>query len=127
RANYLRFRLSPRSELALAARVKRPGKQYVGSQRELLLMNEEADSDSPYERLLGDALAGDRSLFATQAAVEAAWSVLDKVLVEHHKSIPYEKGSSGPREADTLLGPHGPWHNPCREEPDADRKLTRPA
>ncbi len=124
RANYLRFRLSPRSELALAARVKRPGKQYVGSQRELLLMNEEADSDSPYERLLGDALAGDRSLFATQAAVEAAWSVLDKVLVEHHKSIPYEKGSWGPREADTLLGPHGPWHNPCCEDPNADGKLT---
>ena len=48
----------------------------------------------------------------------------DKVLVEHHKSIPYEKGSWGPREADTLLGPHGPWHNPCREDPDADRKLT---
>lgn len=113
RANYLRFRLSPRAEVALAARVKRPGKQYVGDQRELLLLNAAADSDSPYERLLGDALAGDRSLFASQAAVEAAWAVLDKVLVEHHKAIPYEKGSWGPQQAQELLGHHGPWHNPC--------------
>jgi len=113
RANYLRFRFSPRAEVALAARVKRPGKQYVGDQRELLLLNTAADSDSPYERLLGDALAGDRSLFASQAAVEAAWRVLDKVLVEHHKAIPYGKGSWGPSQAEGLLGPHGPWHNPC--------------
>lgn len=113
RANYLRFRLSPRAEVALAARVKRPGKQYVGNQRELLLLNTAADADSPYERLLGDALAGDRSLFASQAAVEAAWTVLDRVLVEHHKAIPYGKGSWGPEQADALLGPHGPWHNPC--------------
>lgn len=113
RANYLRFRLSPRAEVALAARVKRPGKQYVGNQRELLLLNAAADSDSPYERLLGDALAGDRSLFASQAAVEAAWAVLDKVLADHHKAIPYEKGSWGPQQAQELLGHYGPWHNPC--------------
>ncbi len=113
RANYLRFRLAPRAEVALAARVKRPGKQYVGDQRELLLLNAAADADSPYERLLGDALAGDRSLFASQDAVEASWAVLDKVLTEHEKALPYEKGSWGPGEADALLGPHGPWHNPC--------------
>lgn len=113
RPNYLRFRFSPRAEVALAARVKRPGKQYVGDQRELLLLNAAADSDSPYERLLGDALAGDRSLFASQATVEAAWAVLDRVLEDHHEAVPYEKGSWGPEQADSLLGPHGPWHNPC--------------
>lgn len=113
RPNYLRFRFSPRAEVALAARVKRPGKQYVGDQRELLLLNAAADADSPYERLLGDALAGDRSLFASQAAVEAAWAVLDKVLVEHKKALPYEKGSWGPEQAERLLGEHGPWHAPC--------------
>lgn len=113
RANYLRFRLAPRAEVALAARVKRPGKQYVGDQRELLLLNAAADADSPYERLLGDALAGDRSLFASQDAVEASWAVLDKVLTEHENALPYEKGSWGPGEADELLESYGPWHNPC--------------
>ncbi|HLU00854.1 MAG TPA: glucose-6-phosphate dehydrogenase [Burkholderiaceae bacterium] len=111
--NYFRFRFGPRAEVALAARVKRPGKQYVGDQHELLLLNSAADSDSPYERLLGDALAGDRSLFASQDAVEATWAVLDNVLEDHEKALPYEKGSWGPEEADTLLGPYGPWHNPC--------------
>src|SRR5690606_12612596 len=93
RPNYIRFRLSPRAEVALAARVKRPGKQYIGDQRELLLLNAASDEDSPYERLLGDALAGDRSLFASQDAVEASWAVLDKVLTEHENALPYEKGS----------------------------------
>src|SRR5690606_32107297 len=112
-ANYIRFRLSPRAEVALAARVKRPGRRYVGDQRELLLLNAAADADSPYERLLGDALSGDRSLFASQAAVEAAWAVLDRVLVEHHPATPYKKGSWGPKQADELLGGHGIWHNSC--------------
>lgn len=123
RANYLRFRLSPRSEVALAARVKRPGKQYVGTQRELLLLNTEVNSDWPYERLLGDAMAGDRSLFASQAAVDSAWAVIDRVLVEHPRAIAYAKGSWGPKQADALLGPHGPWHNPCCDGPDSDAAI----
>ena len=118
--NYIRFRLSPRAEVALAARVKRPGKQYVGDQHELLLLNAAADSDSPYERLLSDAMAGDRSLFASQAAVEAAWTILDRVLKDRRKVLPYEKGSWGPEQADRLLGAHGPWHNPCCDEADED-------
>jgi len=118
RANYIRFRLSPRAEVAMAARVKRPGKQYIGDQRELLLLNAAADADSPYERLLGDALSGDRSLFASQAAVEAAWMVLDRVLTDHHKAIPYRKGSWGPPQADELLGTHGKWHKPCSDTTD---------
>ena len=112
RPNYIRLRLSPRAEVALAARVKRPGKQYVGNQRELLLLNTAADADSPYERLLGDALAGDRSLFASQAAVEAAWAVLDRVLVDRLKVIQYEKGGWGPEQANDLLEAHGSWRNP---------------
>ncbi|WP_163059791.1 glucose-6-phosphate dehydrogenase, partial [Acidithiobacillus ferrooxidans] len=41
RANYLRFRLSPNSAVALAVRVKRAGKEFVGDQRELYLLNEQ--------------------------------------------------------------------------------------
>src|SRR5690606_39269930 len=112
-ANYLRLRFSPRADGGLAARENRPRRQHVGEQRELYVLNSAADSDSPYERLLGDALAGGRSLFASQDAVEATWKVLDKVLTEHEKALPYEKGSWGPEEAQALLGSYGPWHNPC--------------
>ncbi|TAM03864.1 MAG: glucose-6-phosphate dehydrogenase, partial [Rhodanobacter sp.] len=58
-ANYLRFRLSPNTAVALAARVKRVGKEFVGDQRELYLMDEQVGEETPYERLLGEAMAGD--------------------------------------------------------------------
>lgn len=112
RANYLRFRLSPASAVALAARVKRPGKQFVGDQRELYLLEEEAGSEAPYERLLGDALAGDGALFTREDAVEAAWAVVDPVLKRPRPVQPYKRGSWGPKGADTLIAVDGSWFNP---------------
>ena len=99
-ANYLRFRLSPSSAIALAARVKRAGKEFVGDQRELYLFEEQPGEESPYERLLGDAMAGDGALFTREVAVEAAWAVVEPVLETHHPSRPYNRGSWGPKEAD---------------------------
>ena len=34
----------------------------------------------PYERLLGDAMRGDASLFARQDAIEAQWRIVDPIL-----------------------------------------------
>ncbi len=116
RANYLRFRLSPSSAVALAARVKHPGKEFIGDQRELHLIEEETGAESPYERLLGDAMAGDGALFTREDAVEAAWEVVEPVLQSHHRSRPYKRGSWGPKEADALIAADGPWHNPKPEE-----------
>ncbi len=120
RTNYLRFRLAPDAAIALAARVKLGGEEFVGDQRELLLLDQQPDEEAPYERLLGDALTGDRSLFTSEESVEAAWAVVDRVLTEHHAAIPYEPGSWGPAEADELIAPHGPWIDPltrgCRVE-----------
>ncbi len=110
--NYLRFRLSPSSAVALAARVKRAGKEFVGDQRELYLAEEQWGETAPYERLLGDALAGDGALFTREDAVEAAWAVVAPVLEVHRRVRPYRRGSWGPREADALIAPDGCWHNP---------------
>jgi glucose-6-phosphate 1-dehydrogenase len=114
RANYLRFRLSPNSAIALAARVKRAGKEYVGDQQELYLGEQQPGEESPYERLLGDAMAGDGALFTREDTVEAAWTVVDEVLKAHHRVRPYKPGSWGPREADALIASDGSWHNPKR-------------
>ncbi len=114
--NYLRFRLSPMSAIALGARVKRAGKEFVGDQRELYMIEEEPGEESPYERLLGDAMAGDSALFTREDAVEAAWTVVDPVLATHHPTRPYKKGSWGPKEADALIAPDGRWHNPERHK-----------
>jgi glucose-6-phosphate 1-dehydrogenase len=111
-ANYLRFRLSPNSAVALAARVKVPGKEFVGQQQELYLCEEQPGEETPYERLLGDAMIGDGALFTREDAVEAAWTVVDPVLKTHHRALPYKLGSWGPKEADTILAPDSRWLNP---------------
>ena len=112
RANYLRFKLFPCPAIALAARVKRVGEEFIGDQKELYLLNAQPDEQMPYERLLGDALAGNGLLFTRQDAVEAAWAVLDKVLTQHQPVRRYKAGSWGPQEADELIKADGGWHNP---------------
>jgi glucose-6-phosphate 1-dehydrogenase len=111
-ANYLRFRLSPNSAIALAARVKRAGKEFVGDQRELYLCEEWPGKETPYERLLGDAMAGDSALFTRKDAVEAAWTVIDPILASRHQVYEYEANSWGPKEADALIAVNGCWLNP---------------
>jgi len=119
RANYVRFKLQPTSAVALAARVKQPGKGFVGEQRELYLDESTPGEESSYERLLGDAMAGDGALFTDQDAVEAAWSVIDPVLVDHHPCLTYAPASWGPQAADALIDVDGGWHNPA-PEPERD-------
>ncbi len=116
RANYLRFRISPNSVIALAARVKRAGKEFIGDQEELYLVEEQPGEESPYERLLGDAMSGDGALFTREDAVEAAWAVVDPVLKNHPKAYPYQRGSWGPKEADALIAKDGGWHNPSPDQ-----------
>ena len=119
RANYLRFRLQPNSAVALAARVKSAGKEFVGEQGELYLVEEQPGEEAPYERLLSDAMAGDGALFTREDAVEAAWAVVDRVLKKHHPVRPYKAGTWGPKEADALIAADGGWRNPSLHEKPA--------
>ena len=117
RANYFRFRLQPVAGIALAARTKRPGKEFVGSQHELYLGEDDKSEISPYERLLGDAMAGDRALFTDEDAVMAAWTVVEPALANHGAALPYEPGSWGPDEASALIAGDGGWHEPAPDAP----------
>jgi glucose-6-phosphate 1-dehydrogenase len=114
-ANYVRFRVSPNSAVALAARVKIAGKEFVGEQRELYLSEERPGEEAPYERLLGDAMIGDGALFTREDAVEAAWAVVDPVLKKHHRVHPYRRHSWGPKQADAIIASGDRWHNPKPE------------
>jgi glucose-6-phosphate 1-dehydrogenase len=111
-SNYLRFQLSPSSEIALAARVKLDGSDFVGTQKELYLRDEQPGEQSPYERLLGDAMLGDGALFTREDAVEAAWAVVDPILEKHPRAQPYARGTWGPKAADALIAADGRWHDP---------------
>jgi len=112
RPNYLRFQLAPSSAVALAARVKRAGKEFVGDQRELYLSEEQPGEETPYERLLGDAMVGDGALFTREDAVESAWAAVDSVLKHHQRPQPCKRHSWGPKQADAMIASNGGWHNP---------------
>ncbi len=111
--NYFRFRLSPEMIIAIGARVKRPGDQMLSDPAELRVVHHEtADELDPYERLLGDAMAGDPILFARQDGVEAEWTIVDPVLGDATPVHEYEAGSWGPQEAVALATEVGGWHEP---------------
>ena len=65
-----------------------------------------------YERLLGDAMAGDATLFARQDVVEAAWAIVDPVIHGPSPMFEYEPGTWGPSEADRLVSEVGGWNDP---------------
>lgn len=114
--NYVRFRLSPVVAIALGARAKRPGEGMSGVPVELSVVDGGrsglAKPMDAYERLLGDAIAGDTTLFARQDVVDAAWAIVDPVIHSHSSLYPYEPGTWGPVEADRLVSDVGGWKNP---------------
>ncbi len=120
RSNYVRFHLSPKSAVAIAARVKRAGKEFIGDQRELYMLEEEPNEASPYERLLDDAMSGDGALFAREDSIEAAWNVVEPVLMRHHPVLPYKRGTWGPRESDQMIEKDGGWRNPSDQHEPCD-------
>jgi glucose-6-phosphate 1-dehydrogenase len=112
--NYVRFRLSPDVTIALGARVKRPGEEFVSDPTELRVVDRpSADEMTPYERLLGDAMEGDAMLFAREDGVEAAWTVVQNILGNVEPAVEYEPGSWGPDEARTLAADIGGWRDPA--------------
>jgi glucose-6-phosphate 1-dehydrogenase len=108
--NHLRFRLGPdRVSIALGASAKRPGTTMTGRQVELLVCDATADEIGAYERLIGAALQGDKSLFAREDGVLEAWRIVDPLLRETKSPQLYEAGSAGPAAADALIAPSGAW------------------
>ena len=112
-ANYVRFRLSPDVTIAIGARVKRPGDELIGDPTELKVVHRSSgDEMGAYERLLGDAMMGDGTLFAGQDGVEAAWAVVQPVLEQATPVHEYEPGTWGPSHADELTTGICDCHSP---------------
>jgi glucose-6-phosphate 1-dehydrogenase len=117
-ANYVRFRLSPDVTIAIGARVKQPGGEMLTEPTELKVVNQpEGDEMEAYERLLGDAMDGDGTLFARQDAVEAAWAIVQPILGAATPLDEYEPGSWGPPRAAQLAADAGGWDCPECAEP----------
>jgi glucose-6-phosphate 1-dehydrogenase len=115
--NYVRFRLSPQVQIAIGARAKRPGEGMAGEPLELSVVDQQPQGKSAgrlgdYARLIGDAMAGDATLFARQDVVEAAWAIIDPVIHGPSPMYEYDPGSWGPPQADRLVADIGGWNTP---------------
>jgi len=103
-SNHIRFRLSPEFTIALGATVRESGHKTAFREVELVATHEQDGTESdPYEELLGDAIMGETFRFARQDYVEEAWRIVDPALRGDPPVRGYERGSWGPKEAETLV------------------------
>ena len=112
-SNYLRFRISPDVSIAMGITVMGPGEKLVGKPQEMIASKQpDAEDMDAYERVLGDAIAGDATLFAREDYVEQAWRIVDPLLKKETPVYPYDPGTWGPAEIDRVTPPGG-WQNPA--------------
>jgi glucose-6-phosphate 1-dehydrogenase len=112
RPDHFRFRLGPDVVIALGARAKRPGEAMSGEPTELKFVQQRGDEMDEYERLIGDAMVGDATLFARQDSAEAQWRIVEPVLDCAAPLHEYEQGSWGPAQAAEIAESVGGWHDP---------------
>ncbi len=112
-SNYCRFRISPEVTLAIGANVIAPGEETVSQTAEMVgTQLPRADEMDAYERVLGDAMHGDRTLFAREDYVEEAWRIVDPLVKDAPPVHEYEPGTWGPKEVDSRVAPPGGWQDP---------------
>jgi glucose-6-phosphate 1-dehydrogenase len=111
--NYFRFRISPEVTGAFGLTVMDRDEKMIGEDVELLASQHPgAEESDAYGRVLGDAMAGDATLFAREDYVEEAWRIVDPVLRADTPVHEYEPGTWGPSEVDQSVSPPGGWQNP---------------
>jgi glucose-6-phosphate 1-dehydrogenase len=110
--NHIRFRVSPDDLIALGINISAAAEGLPGQSVEIVgSRHPSAEGMDAYERVLGDAMAGDATLFAREDYVEEAWRIVDPVLKAGTPVSPYEPGTWGPKEVERVTPPGG-WQNP---------------
>jgi glucose-6-phosphate 1-dehydrogenase len=124
--NYLRFRISPEMTIAVGTTVMAPAEEMKGETVEMVASRHPRPEEmEAYERVLGDAMAGDATLFAREDYVEEAWRIVDPVLKASTPIYEYEKGAWGPREVDERVSPPGGWHHPTAADQEDFRVVSQ--
>jgi glucose-6-phosphate 1-dehydrogenase len=121
--NYMRLRISPDVDIAIGMTVMAPGEELRGESAEMLAHHHPPASEvDAYERVLGDAMAGDATLFARQDYVEEAWRIVDPVLKAGTPVYTYDPNTWGPNEVADHVAPEGGWKNPVVASPTVAAK-----
>ncbi len=117
-SNYCRLRISPDVTIAIGANIIAPEQETRSQTAEMLGTRlPRAGEMDAYERVLGDAMQGDATLFAREDYVEEAWRIVDPVLKDGTPVYEYEPGTWGPKEVDSSVAPPGGWQNPTVKSP----------
>jgi glucose-6-phosphate 1-dehydrogenase len=115
--NYLRFRISPETTVAMAVSVTPPSGEGPRAEVEMVASRHPRPEEmEAYERVLSDAMAGDATLFARQDYVEEAWRIVDPMLKASTPVYPYEPHTWGPKEVNQTVLPPGGWDVPVAQE-----------
>jgi len=115
------FRIDPAPGASMVVEAKQPGAEALRQVHLDLLFTEQlGEQPTPYERLLGDALTGDRQRFADQNAIDQTWRIVEPLLDAPTEVRQYERGSWGPDAASRLVDGHGGWRTPWVPAVDDD-------
>ncbi|HSC21716.1 MAG TPA: glucose-6-phosphate dehydrogenase, partial [Solirubrobacterales bacterium] len=113
--DHLTFDLDESSRVSLSFYGKRPGMGMVLDKASMQFSLDETgyrgDAVEAYERLIRDAMIGDRTLFTTATGIERLWEVSEPLLRDPPPVKPYPQGSWGPAEIGALIAPHS-WRLP---------------
>ena len=114
--------------IAVGATVMGTGEKLSGETVEMVASRHpRPDEMEAYERVLGDAMAGDATHFAREDYVEEAWRIVDPVLQASTPVYEYDNGTWGPSEVDQKVTPAGGWHNPAAEDKEDFRVAAQAA
>jgi len=110
--NFCRLRISPDVTLSFGLNVTSPEDESQCELEELIASRHPCAKEmDAYERVLGDAMRGDQTLFAREDYVEEAWRIVDPVLKAGTPLQEYEPGSWGPDDIQKVTPPGG-WQDP---------------
>jgi glucose-6-phosphate 1-dehydrogenase len=111
--NQLTIRIEPEPGARTRMYAKKAGEEaFQAADLEVLFEKVPGEDPEPYERLLGDAIAGEHQLFTRQSSIEETWRVVQPLLDEPGPVHAYEQGTWGPEEAGELLRGTGQWSQP---------------
>jgi glucose-6-phosphate 1-dehydrogenase len=126
--DYLRFRTSPEMTIAVGTTVMGESDEMKSEMVEMVASRRPRPQEmDAYERILGDAMAGDATAFAREDYVEEAWRIVDPVLKADIPVFGYDKGSWGPGEAMERVSPPGGWQNPTAADQEDFRVAAQVA
>jgi glucose-6-phosphate 1-dehydrogenase len=111
--NQMTIRIEPAPGSRMRLFAKKAGEEsFEPADLEVLFERHPGEDPEPYERLLGDAIAGTHTLFTRQDAIEETWRVVQPLLEQPGPVLPYEPGTWGPDEADSLTRGIAHWSDP---------------